>query len=295
MSCDSSKENLIPLPIVAVLAFICAVALITTALLGPLGVGMIHYRTSQSGVWQLEGNDLANLVLMVPFLFIGGILLMMKKSAAKYFLVLTPITLMYTGLSYGIGEEWGNTAYTGNVEQYFWLFLILIIGGLLLLVGSLQLFTEKDAPKFGKRGIKIYAAIFAFFFFVFAAMWISQIFEVINTGNLSGNGYLSAPVVFWTIKYLDLGFSIPLGLFALFLLASKPARAYSLVLLFFGFGLTTGTAVNTVALVEVLNHDPTVSGSAASGLVVFPILGILIYAGMFYLIKDKLKRPKNIR
>ena len=247
MSCDSTKEDLIPWYAVAVIAFVCAAALIVTAVLGPLGFGTIIYRTSQSGIWQLEGNDLANLVLMVPFLLIGGSLLLAKKSAAKYFLILTPITLMYTGLSYGIGEEWGNPAYSGNVEQYFWLFLILIIGGLLLLVGSLQMFTEKDAPKFGRRGLKIYAAVFAVFFLVFAAMWISQIVQVINTGDLSGNAYTSAPVVFWTIRYLDLGFSIPLGLFALFLLASKPSKAYSLVLLFFGFGLTTGTAVNTVS------------------------------------------------
>jgi hypothetical protein len=124
-------------------------------------------------------------------------------------------------------------------------------------------------------------------------MWISQIIQVINTGDLAGNAYSSAPVVFWTIRYLDLGFSIPLGLFALFLLLSNPRKAYPLVLLFFGFGLTTGTAVNTVAIVEVVNHDPSVSGSAASGLLIFPILGILVYAGFYYLIRDKLKRHQR--
>ena len=97
--------------------------------------------------------------------------------------------------------------------------------------------------------------------------------------------------MFWTIRYLDLGFSIPLGLLTLFLLLSNPKKAYSIVLLFFGFGLTTGTAVNTVALVEVINHDPSVAGAAASGLIIFPILGILIYVGFFYLVRDKLRIP----
>jgi hypothetical protein len=161
-----------------------------------------------------------------------------------------------------------------------------------LLVGGLPMFDERDAPDFGRKGLRIYAGVFVVFFLVFAGMWTSQIMQVINTGDLSGNAYSSAPVVFWTIRYLDLGFSIPLGLLALFLLLTKPRRAYSLVLLFFGFGMTTGTAVNTVAVVEVINHDPSVSRAAASGLVVFPILGTLVHAGFFYLIRDKLHRRR---
>jgi hypothetical protein len=293
MSDDSARDYLLPGYAVAVVALVGAIALALTATLGPLGTGMIHYKSSQSGIWQIEGNDLANLVLMVPLLFLGGVLQLARKSASKYLLVLTPITLMYTGLSYGIGEEWGNPAYTGNVGNYFWLFLILIVDGLLLLVGSLQQFSERDAPSFGRRGLRMYVGVFVVFFLVFAYMWVSQIIQVINTGDLAGNSYSSAPVVFWTIRYLDLGFSIPLGLFALFLLLSNPRKAYSLVLLFFGFGITTGTAVNTVAIVEVFNHDPAVSGSAASGLLVFPILGILVYAGFFYLIRDKLRRHQR--
>jgi hypothetical protein len=290
MSAGPSRDALIPGYAVGAIAVVCGLSLILTAALGPLGVGIIHYRTSQSGTLQVEGNDLANLLLMVPLLLAGGALQLAKKSGSKYLLVLTPITLMYTGLSYGIGEEYGNTAYSGNVESYFWLYLILIIGGLLLLLGSLPMFNDDDAPNFGRRGLRVYVGVFVLFFLVFAGMWISQIIQVVNTGDLVGKAYSSAPVVFWTIRYLDLGFSIPIGLLALFLLLTRPRKAYSLVLLFFGFGLTTGTAVNTVAIVEVVNHDPTVSGAAASCLVIFPILGILIYAGFFYLIRNKLQR-----
>ena len=287
---DGGQDALIPGYAVGVIAVVCGAGLVLTAALGPLGAADIHYRTSQSGTWQVEGNDLANLVLMVPLLLVGGLLQLAKKGSAKYLLILAPITLMYTGLSYGVGEEYGNPTYSGNVQSYFWLYLILIIGGLLLLVGTLPMFGERDAPSFGRRGLKVYVGVFVLFFLVFAGMWISQIMQVINTGDLPGSAYSSAPVVFWTIRYLDLGFSIPLGLLALFLLLTNPIRAYPLVLLFFGFGLTTGTAVNTVAIVEVVNHDPSVSGAAASGLVIFPILGVLVYAGFFYLIRDKLRR-----
>jgi hypothetical protein len=105
MSDTPPQDTLIPGYGVATIAIICAVALALMAALGPLGIGMIHYRTSQSGIWQIEGNDLSNLILMVPLLLVGGVLQFAKKSASKYLLVLTPITLMYTGLSTGIGEE----------------------------------------------------------------------------------------------------------------------------------------------------------------------------------------------
>lgn len=124
MSGDGGVHDaLIPGYAVAAIAIVCGVGLASTAALGPLGAGVIHYRTSQSGIWQVEGNDLANLVLMVPLLLVGGFLQLAKKSGAKYLLILTPITLMYTGLSYGVGEEYGNPAYSGNVESYFWLYL----------------------------------------------------------------------------------------------------------------------------------------------------------------------------
>ncbi|MDA4120448.1 MAG: hypothetical protein OK436_07670, partial [Thaumarchaeota archaeon] len=153
------QDTLIPGNAVAAIAIACGAALALTAALGPLGAGIIHYRTSQSGVWQVEGNDLANLVLMVPLLLVGGLLELAKKSSSKYLLILTPITLMYTGLSYGVGEEYGNPASSGNVESFFWLYLILTVGGHLLLVGSLPMFSERDAPNFGGRGLRVYVGV----------------------------------------------------------------------------------------------------------------------------------------
>jgi hypothetical protein len=95
------------------------------------------------------------------------------------------------------------------------------------------------------------------------------------------------------VRFFDLGITIPTGFIALLLLLSKPKRAYPLVLLFFGFFITLGTAVNASAIIEVVNHDPAVTGSGAGGLVIFPVLGILAYAGLFYLIRNKLSTPRR--
>jgi len=244
---------------------------------------MIHYKTTQSGVWQTEGQDLVDLVLIAPILIIGGILQLREQAASKYFLILTPITLMYTGLSYGIGEEWSNSSLTGNVQNYFALYLTLIISGLVLLIGSLSQFSLSDAPKFNRKTLRIYVPLFSIFLLVFAAMWVSQVSQVINTGDLSDGSYSSSPTVFWAIRYFDLGFTIPLGFLALFLLWSRPKRAYPIVLLFFGFFITLGTAVNSMGAIMVIH-----GASDLSSFLIFPILGILAYAGFFYLIKEKL-------
>ncbi|MFX0056084.1 MAG: hypothetical protein ACFFAX_16305 [Promethearchaeota archaeon] len=276
--------------VIGIVAMVCAGILITIAFLGPLGFGVMEHRTSQSAIYQTMGQDLVGLLLMAPLLFIGGLLHLMQREGSKYFLILTPITLIYTGLSYGIGQEWSNVAYSGNIENYFGLFLMLIIGGLILGTSSLSMFGDEDASEFNRRSLYIYVGLMAIFLLFFAMMWSSEVFEVLETGNTSSGSYASTPTVFWVIRYLDLGITIPLGYMALYLLITRPKKAYPIILLFFGFFITMGTAVNAMAIVQVLSGDPEVAGAAAAGLVIFPILGVLSYAGLLYLIKSKIRR-----
>jgi hypothetical protein len=290
-STTESRHETFERYVIGIIAIACAATLVVIALLGPLGLGVIVYRTSQSAVYQTMGQDLVGMLLIAPLLLVGGLLHIARRDGAKYFLILTPITLIYTGLSYGIGQEWSNTAYMGNVEDFFGLFLMLIIGGLILGASSLSSFSEKDAPTFSTRGLYIYAGLMSIFLLVFAVMWSSDILQVLATGNDSSGSYVLTPTLFWVIRYLDLGVTIPLGYLALYLLVTRPARAYSVVLLFFGFFITLGTAVNAMAIVQVLSGDPAVAGTAAAGLVVFPVLAILAYVGLYYLIRNKIRWP----
>jgi hypothetical protein len=57
------------------------------------------------------------------------------------------------------------------------------------------------------------------------------------------------------------------------------------MLLFFGFFVTIGTAVVGMAIVMILENDPSVQPGL---LIIFPVLMILSWLGYFYLIKDKL-------
>lgn len=243
---ESDQELLMPRYITSAFAFISAIAIALISILGPLALGAIHYRTSQSGIWQTQGGDLANLVLLVPILLLGGALHLMRKEGAKFFLILPLIALIYTGMMLGIGQEWGNPEYTGNVEQYAWLFLLAVIGGLMLLVASLPMFTEKDAPEFNRRSLRAYVSLMALLLLLFAAMWLSELAQVIRTGDTASGSYRETPVVRWKVRYLDLGITIPPGFLSLALLLTKPKKAYPLILLFFGFFITMGTSVATM-------------------------------------------------
>ncbi len=278
------EDDLIPWYVTGAVAILCAAVLIAMAALGPSGTGDIEYRTSQSGIWQVMGQDLADLLLIAPLLLIGGALQLMRKDVSKYFLVLTPLTLMYTGFSLGVGQEW--TLYDGNAEIYYWMFLALITGGLLLLIGVLPKFGPGDGTGFQRKRLVIFVLVMGLVMLMFAGMWVGQINEVIATGDLSDGSYTDSPNVFWTIRFLDLGICVPLGFVSLFLLLRRPEKGYPLVLLFFGFFLTMAVTVNAMALVMVMNDDPAIEAMGA-GLYIFPVMAVLFLVGLSYLLKHR--------
>ncbi len=273
---------------ISITAFIAASVLVLLAVLGPIGMDVIKYRTSQSGVYQTMAQDYVNVLLIAPILIIGGVLLAMNIDGAKYLLILPPITLLYNGLAYGIGQEWNETTYVGNVEVFSFLFLTMMICGLMLGVGSLSLFSEKDAPSFSSRSLRVYVLLVGTFLMFFAIMWMSEMYEVAVTGTTSSGAYATAPTAFWVVRYFDLGITIPLGFMALYMMVTRPQKAYPVILLFFGFFITLGTSVNAMAIVQLLSGDPELAGAVAAGLVIFPILGVLSWSGFFYLIKSKI-------
>lgn len=277
-------DDLIPWFVTGAVAIICAAVLIAMAALGPSGTGDLVYRSSQSGIWQIMGQDLADLFLLAPLLLVGGVLQLMRKDASKYFLVLTPLTLMYTGLSLGIGQEWAT--HDGNVEAYFWMFLALIIGGLLLLIGVLPKFGSGDGTGFQRKRLMAFVLVMGLVLLLFAGMWAGQISEVVATGDLADGSYTDSPNAFWTVRFLDLGICVPLGFVSLFLLLRRPEKGYPLVLLFFGFFLTMAVTVNAMALVQLLNDDPAAEAMGA-GLFIFPVMAVLFLVGLYYLLRHR--------
>ena len=286
-SSDTDRE-LLPRPFVAAVALVAALALTAIALLGPAFLGRIQYPTSKSAIWQGEALDLVNLGLMVPLLLAGALLLVARRPGAKYLLVLPALNLGYAGLGYGVGMEWGNPAYSGNSYQYAPLFLLLIPASLLLTIGCLSMFRDSDAPVLPRRSILRFAAVMVPFLLVFAVLWLRQVGEVVITGTLGDGTYGPAPTGFWLVRFLDLGVTIPLGLLTPYLLLRRPRQAYPLALLIAGYMVTLGTTVVVMAGILWAHQDPSVTGSNAVQLVIFPVLAAFSYWVLYFLLRTKL-------
>ncbi|QLH75266.1 MAG: hypothetical protein HPY73_07325 [Methanomassiliicoccales archaeon] len=280
--------GLFPRSAVGIAALICGILLVVMAVLGPLGLDLIEHRVSQSAKWQLEGQDIADLLFLAPLLFIGGLMAILNRPNAKYLLILAPLTLMYTGLSIGVGAEWSDPTMTGNVEDFTWIFLGLVVGGLFLLISTLSMFGPDDIPDLEMKGLRKFSIGMSLFLFLFAWMWIFQVITVVHKGDLPDGSYADGPTLFWTIRYLDLGIVVPLGFMALYLLQKHPKRAYSLVLLFFGFFATMAISVDSMLAVQVIKGDQNL-GSIGPGAGIFLVLTALTFYALYYLLRHRLR------
>lgn len=275
---------------VALIALTSALNLAFISLGGPLALNIIKYRFSEATEWQVMGQDLANLLILAPICLIGGILLLRDNKGAYTWLALPGLYMMYTGMSYAIGNEWSHPAYQNigaNVESYSFFLIWMSVSGLILLVYSIPHIDTQDAPDLNPNVRKVIVGLMTVLLTLFTFMWLGEMFEVANTGTLAGStAYEDGPTLFWVIRTFDLSLSFPLGFISIYLLATRPKKAYPLLLAFFGFFVTMGTAVVLMAVVMVLNNDPSVQVPL---LVILPTLMILSYSCFFLLVREKIQ------
>lgn len=247
---------------------------------GPFFLNTIKYKTSFSAISQIKGQDIINLFLIAPLLITGGLSHILNKKISRYLIILSPVYLMYYGLSMGIGMEWGSTSYSGNSEKLTFHFLFLIISGLVSMMYSYSLFKRAKNINFNKKNLTIYSVIFVIFILLFSSMWLKEVFLVMSSNYPVSYG--QNPVLFWVIRYLDLGFTIPLGLLSVYLLWTRPDSAFPVQLLFYGFFITTVTAVCSMGFLMYIDNAPDFS---FGGLLVFLALAVIVFTGFVYILK----------
>ena len=272
---------------IGIVAVLCGIVFIYLSISGPFFLNIIHYKTSLSGISQIKGQDIINLFLMAPLLLTGGVTTLLNKKISIYLLILTPVYLIYYGLSMGTGIEWGMTNYTGNCEQYTFYFIFLIIGGLLILLNSISKFPKDENISFNKKPLVVYSILFAVFIFLFASMWVKDILEVLEKGGSAA--YTQTPALFWVIRYFDLGLSIPLGFLSVYFLWTRPVATMSIQFLFYGFFMTTLTAVSSMAVVMFFEKAPDFT---VSGMALFISLTVIVCLGFLYILSVLRKGKK---
>jgi len=267
--------------LVCILSLTTGLILIYLAIKGPLLLNTIHYKTSLSGIFQIKGQDVVNLLLLGPLLLWSSIALYREMEISKYLIILTPLYLIYYVLSYTLGLEWSSSAYSGNSQIYSFYFLFVMISALITLLYSLSIFPTSFQHSLKKNQLIIYSVFFVVFILLFSSMWINEVISVIQTGTAPG--YAETPSAFWTIRFLDLGFTIPVGLISVYLLWTRPTETYSIQFMFYGFFMTMITAVNAMGFMMYLNNDPLFTiGSMA----LFMMLALIVFAGFIFVFKN---------
>ncbi|MDZ4182576.1 MAG: hypothetical protein U1B83_06850, partial [Candidatus Cloacimonadaceae bacterium] len=221
---------------IAVIAIAAAAVLIYLTVMGPMYLGRITFKTHPDVYNQLIAQDSVNMYFLAPVLLIGAWGLLNRKRYAKYFLIATPLFLMYYAMSYAMGWEWVSADFVGNSHLYFFYYLFILIASLLILLYSMHIFPAKQRSFFGKRGLAIYSTLMCVFMGLFAMMWMQEVFEVFQTGT--SRGYDMAPTAFWLVRTFDLGFSIPLAFISVYLLWTRPQTTFAIQMLLYGFFVT---------------------------------------------------------
>lgn len=269
----------------ALVAISAAVVLIYLSIAGPMYQGKIEYKTHPTVYNQLIAQDAVNMYFMAPLLLIAAWGLLNRKRYARYFLISTPLFMIYYALSYGIGWEWMAPDYSGNSYLWFFYYLWVLIASVLILFYALHIFPAKMRPNFKKNGLRIYSVALALFMGMFALMWMKEVFELFQTG--STRGYEIAPAAFWLVRMFDLGFSVPLGFISIYLLWTRPETTFAAQMLLYGFFVTMSVVVNAMGLVMYLNNDPTYD---PNGTVIFLILMALSIIGFVYILRGYIRR-----
>jgi len=266
---------------VSLLCIFSGIILIYLAICGPLVLNILTYKTAETGIFQIMGQDLVNLFLLSSLLIGSGITLFLKKKIALFLIISHPLYLIYYVLSYTVGLEWSSPTLAGNSEKYTFYFLFILISAVITLLYALSIFPQTYKSSFKKKSLGVYSGFYILFLFLFSAMWLGEMSQVMNSGTT--RAYEAVPTAFWLIRIFDLGFTIPLGFLSLYLLWTRPNETYAVQFLFYGFFLTMITAVNSMGWVMFFKQDPFFLLRDMS---VFSGLWIIVFGGFIFVLRN---------
>ena len=222
----------------------------------PLGVGLLVWRVSASGLNQTHGADAASLLLVVPATLAPAAWLwrVSHRLAAPLALGVGLATLYYA-----IAETLGGDylRYPGNNERFFLLFLALIILSWTIAVRAWSgLDAEPPVPaRWLVRGFGTVAILAGA---LLGLAWTAQLVPMAVTGVV-GPEYVDSPSAFWTIRIVDLGFIAPLALWTGVGLWRGRAAAVKVAYGLASFLTLQGASVLAMGLVMLWRADPTAS------------------------------------
>lgn len=258
--------------VIALVALGIGAALV--AVLGPLVIGAIEYHASDGAVDQIVGGDVAGLVLVAPVSIIAGVLVWRRRLLGPV-LALGPAAYglyMYSQLALG-----GDVArYPGNSERYFLLYLGLFVLAAGVLVRAWSMFDTTGLPRASRRLDKtlgVFLLVVAAFLTV--GLHLPGLVDAWKDQPTSPE-YLADPVIFWLVKFMDLGLVVPsllvVGVGVLRGSSWIQKRKYAMV----GWSALLGSSVAGMAVVMQVKADPAATTANTIAFTGFAVIALAI-------------------
>lgn len=184
-----------------------AVGLAATALLGPLGAGVIRYRVSSRMLSQLKGVDLVSLVLVAPLCVVIGLLAMRGRRASPALALGPAVYVLYLFAEVIVGPDYLGVA--GNSERFFPLFVTMLVVAGAVLVAAWGQIDASELGSTGRRSNRVAGGLFvALGAFLVVGPYLPGLADAMSAKPTSTD-YLAGPTIFWTVALEDLGVIIP--------------------------------------------------------------------------------------
>lgn len=176
-----------------------------SAVLGPLVLDVVTFRTSANIENQFAGGEAVSLVVVAPVAITAGVLWLRGHRLAAPLALGPAIYAVYTYTTVIVGQEYAR--YDGNVESFFPLYAALVASGAAIAACAWARLNKAAPPVPPQDLRRTVAGIFIGVGGFFALAWAQQI-RLVLSGSATAE-YAEAPTLFWTIKLLDFGFLIP--------------------------------------------------------------------------------------
>jgi hypothetical protein len=271
---------------ITLVALACGVAV--SAVLGPLVLGALQYRTSPTTLNQLTGSDAAGLLVVAPLALVAGVLTL-RRSPAGPLLALGPGGyVVYTFAQVVIGQEYLRLP--GNVERFFPLLLAVFLLGEAVVVlawGAVPADLPVPSRRLERTGGA--ALILVAVFLVFGQHLRPMLIAWQEPESLTE--YASSPTPFWMVKLMDLGIVVPAALATgIGVLRSAAWARRAMYALLTGY-TCLAISVSAMAVIMLLHDDPDASPGLAAGFVVFALLFATLTALLYRPLLRRIPKP----
>jgi hypothetical protein len=268
---DSSTLRVVWLPI---LLFALSVGLVVNACLGPLGFEVIHYHFSTSMRNQLIGLDAVSLYVVVPLVFVVGVLALRRHPSAPVLAIAPGLFVAYMLPQYIVGPDYLNLP--GNNQRFFLLHLCLFVLGVAVAVAGWVTVDDNQLPDVSAQVTRLASwVLFVGAAFLVLGVHLQGVIDGLKPVP-TNSPYLDSPTAFYVVKPMDLGLIVPASIVVGVALSRRRPWAEKLMYPLIGWLTLDAVAVSSMAIVMEINNDPTGSLVLAIGFSALTIVLLLL-------------------